>query len=177
MKFIVPTILIILSGAAFWAFISPRYENVKVLRAQEAQFDEALSRSKELIALRDKLLSKYNTFQTDDLERLAKLLPDTVDNVRLVLDIDSIAAKYGMTIRNASVREALQPQDAIGPSTDAWGSITLEFITTASYENLTRFLADLEGSLRIVDVTDISFNASQTNLNEYTITLTTYWLR
>ena len=177
MKLIIPIILVIVSGVAFWMFINPRYAHVQELRAQAAQFDEALNRSKELIGIRDKLLSKYNTFDTDDLERLHKLLPDTVDNVRLILDIDGIAGKYGMTIRNVTVKEAALPADTIGPSTESFGSIGLEFSTAASYENFVRFLTDLEESLRIVDVTDISFSADESDFYQYTVALKTYWLR
>lgn len=177
MKFLIPIFLILLSGALFWVFINPHYMAVKELQEQVARFDEALTRSQELISTRDALLSKYNTFQSRDLERLAKILPDTVDNVRLTLDIDSIGEKYGMAIRNVSVKDMPKSATAVGPSTDPFGSIVLQFGTSGSYENFVRFLADLEQSLRIVDVTDIAFTASETDFNQYTVSLTTYWLQ
>jgi len=87
-RFILPIIFVIVAIGLFFGYVDPVYDDVKVLRAEEARFIDALDRSKELQQIKDQLLAKYNTFSSADLERLQKLLPDNVDNVRLVLDLD-----------------------------------------------------------------------------------------
>jgi hypothetical protein len=58
------------------------------------------------------------------------------------------------------------------------GSVELTFNVSASYEDFLALLADLEHSLRIVDIESISFDAAtEGDINEYTITIRTYWLR
>jgi len=185
MKFIFPSILIVLAVALFVTYINPKYQDVQVLSARAAELDDALTRSRELIAVRDQLLSRYNTFSTTDIARLEKMLPDTVDNVRLIIDIDSIASGYGLTIRDVVLDTGATTEGktsgasiaAIGPSADEIGTISLTFSVNASYDTFIRFLKDLERSLRLVDVSSLSFSANDTGTNQYTVSLKTYWLR
>ena len=99
------TILIVLAVVVFFSFVNPTYEEVRALSEESAQFDNALNRSKELQSVRDELLSRYNTFSNENLDRIEKLLPDNLDNVRLILDLDGIASKYGMLIKNVSIAD------------------------------------------------------------------------
>ena len=177
----------------FFMYVDPTYKNVQEIILEQERFDQALNKSKELQIIRDRLLATYNTFSTNDLNRLTKLLPDNVDNVRLVLDIDHIASAYGMRIKDVSV-DTLEERKAgtIGPSNNKYESVKLSFSMVSSYNNLTKFIMDLERSLRIVDITGISLVAIedqisnpdksasseiQENLYKYNISLRTYWLK
>lgn len=183
----IPILLILLSIGLFFMYIDPTYKNIQEIRLEQEKFDQALNKSKELQQTRDNLLIKYNKFLTSDLDRLKKLLPDNVDNVRLVLDIDKIASTYGMRIKDVSI-DTGEDKNAgtIGPSTTKYESVTLSFSLTSSYNNLIRFIRDLEKSLRIVDITEVSLTsevASGLNkeipqdLYQYNISLKTYWLK
>lgn len=178
-RFVIPTLLIVIAGFVFFGYIDTAYKDAKVLQAREASFDAALDRSKELIAIRDELLSKYNTLPASDLERLQKLLPNNIDNIRLILDIDSIAARYGMSAVDISLSttDAGVGSEGIGPNTDEVGTVLLSFSTTAQYEVLKQFLMDLEDSLRLVDVVSVGFSSTDEDLSNYSVTLRTYWLR
>lgn len=183
MRLLIPTIFILIALALFFVYIDPAYSDVQELRAQEAEFDAALERSRELISVRDALLATYNEIPEEQLERLRKLLPDHVDNIRLILDIDNIASRYGMTVNNLAFAGEEQspgqaPQDgALGPQTNEIGSATFSFSVSATYEVMKQFLNDLENSLRIVDVVALSFSSGDGGLSTYNITLRTYWLR
>jgi len=91
MRNITAIILILASIGLFFGYIDGTYSDVKELRIEQADYDRALSNSKELQAERDKLLAKFNNIGTVDLDKLNKLLPDNIDNVRLVIDVDNIA--------------------------------------------------------------------------------------
>lgn len=184
MKAIVPIILIVIAVGLFGLYIDPTYESIKVLRAEEAQFDDALDRSKELIAIRDQLLSRYNTFGSDDLERLEKLLPDNIDNVRLIIDINSIAAQYGMALRDVLVKSSEDTEGQNGnerivitDESNTFSSIDLSFTVSSSYDNFVQFIADLEQSLRIVDLSSLTFEATDDDFSDYEVTVKTYWLQ
>ena len=177
-RFIVPVLLLVLSGFAFFGYIDSAYENSQELSAREAEFDAALERSKELIAIRDALLSKYNTLPESDLERLRKLLPNNIDNIRLILDIDNIAARYGMSVVDFSLGTTdTASGEAIGPGSSEVGTVEFSFSTTAQYEVLKQFLMDLEDSLRLVDIVSMSFASSDNDLSQYSVTIRTYWLK
>lgn len=176
MKFLVPTIFIVISGVVFFGFIDTKYNEISDLRNEAKLFEDALDNSKELQNVRDDLLAQYNALPTEDLERLEKILPNNVDNVRLVRDIDGIATNYGMSLRNVNV-DVRDRTGGIDSGISMIGSVDLSFSVTGSYAEFTSFLRDLERSLRVVDVINLSFAASEKNLYEYKLTIRTYWLK
>ena len=46
------------------------------------------------------MTQKYNSFDPNDLAKLQTLLPDNVDNIRLILEIENVAAPYGMVLKD-----------------------------------------------------------------------------
>ncbi|HEU0080687.1 MAG TPA: type 4a pilus biogenesis protein PilO [Candidatus Paceibacterota bacterium] len=177
MSNIVSIILILASIGLFFGYVDPAYSKAKLLAEKKAQYDNALNNSASLQAEREKLLKKYNAISEADRANLAKLLPDNIDNIRLVIDIDEMAKSHGMRIRNFKT-DVTEKKDTIGKSDSAYGTLTMSFTTTATYATFLAFMGDLERSLRIIDVTGIQFSASdQSQLYDYTVTVKTYWLK
>lgn len=182
MKFLIPIILVIAAGLMFFLYTDPKYQEVKTLRAQEAEYDQALTKSRELQEVRNKLISKRNTFSPDDLRKLERVLPDNVDNIRLIIDIDTIAGRYGLRIRDVAVSGPMSGREergntAVGDAGDKVGSVELSFSVPARHDDFVRFLADLERSVRIVDVNSIGFTVGEGELTQYSVAVKTYWLR
>ena len=179
MKTLFSFIIIALSAAIFGFYTNNHYQSIKTLRVQAAQYDKALTQSKLLLAQRDTLKKKYDEIPQESLDRLKKLAPDSVDNVRLIIDINGIAARRGMTIRNIKIQSGnAGKQGAIGPDNNPYGSIILSFSVSAPYDSFRGFLQDLEKSLRIVDITSLGFTASDKgDVYDYNLALRTYWLR
>lgn len=182
MKGVLPVLAIVVAGFLFYWYIDPTYGEIKELRSQEATLNQALSRALELQETRDQLLSRYNTFSQTDLSRLEKLLPDHVDNVRLVLDMDALASQYGMRVRNVSIEKQdpkTRARDAqtIGPDERLYESMILSFTVTGQYDTFRQFMIDLERSLRLVDIEGVSFASNESGLYDFTVALRTYWLK
>jgi len=193
-RIISQVVLVIVSVALFFSFVDPLYRRedpekpgIKVLQAEIAKYDEALDRSKELVAEKTRLVAVRASIDAESRERLEKLLPDSIDNIRLIIDINNIAKPYNLFLNDlkltgldetgksdnttAAAREA-----AIGGN-ETIGSVTLSFAVTAQYEVFKQFMRDLEKSLRLVDVTDLSLKAAEQDYYEFKVTLKTYWLR
>lgn len=178
MRLTIPTILILISVGLFFGYIDPTYQGIKKLRVKESTLNKALNQSKDLQKVRDSLLSRYNTFSQQDINRLTKLLPDHVDNVRLILDIDSIASKYNMRTRNVTVSDVSSENvNVIGSNQSAVDSVILSFSVAATYDNFIRFIKDLESSLRIVDLVGLSFSSTEGDAFNFNISIKTYWLK
>ena len=206
--------MLLASVGLFFTYVNPTYNGLDDLKQQTAKLDEALNKAKELQSIRDQLLSKYNTFSSEELDRLKKLLPDHIDNVRLIIDIDNMASRYGMSLTKVAISKSesgpkkeaqstgattetpsgsgakalpsqagfsLPPRPSASPGTgstqDDLGSVDLSFSVSGSYETFLAFLRDLERSLRLVDVTKLSFNAASSNNYDFNVTIRTYWLR
>ena len=176
MKILIPIILLVLSGSAFFWFIDPAYQETKGLDHELSLFNDAIDNSKKLKEIRDSVVGEYNAISPADRELLLKFLPNTVDNVRLVRDIDSIAFHHGLTLRNVRV-DVGEGTSVVGPSTRTYGVATVSFATHAAYRSFLAFLSDLEQSLRLVDIVTVGFSASDQDLSEYQISIRTYWLK
>jgi Tfp pilus assembly protein PilO len=181
MRVLIPGILIAAAIGLFALWTNPAYQKVKGLQAQVSAFDDALNKAQALKARRDELLSKRNTFSTENIQKLERILPDNVDNIRFVIDINNIAARRNLSLKNVALgtisdaktnRSAL----AVGASGDPVGSAEISFSLTATYDEFLAFLQDLEHSLRIVDVEKISFKPGSSERYDFSLTIRTYWL-
>ncbi len=200
MRFIMPVILIGIALSVFFMFGNPIYSDISGLKTQVGSYNEALNNSKALENERDKLTAKYNTIDPENLTKLQKLLPENVDNIRLILEIEQIASPYGMTLSDvkynanddtantpavaAPTPGVVQGGTAAQATSKDYGVFNLEFSVSASYNNFINFTKDLESNLRIVDISSVSFssdnNSGKTNAPEsykYDFKIRTYWLK
>lgn len=185
MKKYLPLILIILSVAIFFLFIDPQYEKMQELNKQKEDNDTMLQLAEDLQRKRDLLHDAYNDISVDERRELEKLLPDTVDNVRLILDINNIAEEYGISIQNIDVtRDAVDKKSGdaknVSSSIDRTGdvgTIKLGFTVNATYEVFINFMKDLEEALRVVDIRSLNVRTAQGPFMSYEVILDTYWLR
>jgi Tfp pilus assembly protein PilO len=192
-KNIFPIILIGIVIAGFFTFINPTYKDILNTKTQIASYNEALNNSKSLENERDKLTKKYNSIDPINLEKLNKLLPDSVDNIRLILEIEKLALPYGMVLKDVrydtasgnKANDVTTGSDFTATKQTSYGTWDLEFSVQGTYFNFLSFLKDLENNLRIVDVVSVDFSSGSTsvtnpNLSEsykYSIKIKTYWLK
>jgi Tfp pilus assembly protein PilO len=179
MNLLISILFLAVSGILFWGYIDPTYANVRELRVEENSYNQALNRSRELLNVRDQLVSRFNAFPQASLERLEKLIPDHVDNVRLILDLDAIALKYGMRVRNVTISsdQTRIERGALGSGDKPYESVILSFSVSGPYDTFRQFVVDLEQSLRLVDVVGLSFTANDVGIYNYTLSIKTYWLK
>ena len=185
MRILIPSVLILAAIGLFVMYTNGAYQGpggIKSLQAQVSAFDDALNKAQDLKASRDKLISKRNTFSEENVQKLERILPDNVDNIRFVIDINGIAARHGLSLKNValgSISDAKSGRSAlaVGSSGDPVGSAEISFSLTATYDEFLSFLQDLEHSLRVVDVEKISFKSADAGGKyDYALTVRTYWL-
>lgn len=193
-RVLISAIALILSGALFFFYTQPAYDKTQAIRAQIQEYNAALEKAAQLQQLKQQLLSKYNAFNPQDLDRIQKMLPDHVDNIRLILDMDSMATTHGMTLSNVDVSgntmrgQNQQTVTALGASNQKYDMLTIKFDVESTYQDFQKFLADLQASLRIVDLVALSIQQSGGSrvpqggtisepLYHFGISLRTYWLK
>lgn len=180
-RWIIPIGLVAAAVGLFVLYTNPTYQSIKQLSAQAQAYDDALTKAQQLRATRDQLLSKRNAFSPDDIQKLGRVLPDNVDNIRLIIDINNIAAHHNLSLVNVKLGDvsgSSKPQSAaaVGTSGDPVGSVELGFSVAANYDDFLAFLQDLEHSMRLIDIEKVSFKAGQGDLNTYVFQIRTYWL-
>ena len=177
LKLLTPIILILASVGIFVGYIDPTYQAIQADKATLAGIQQQLANSADLQAQRDKLRQTFNNIPADQRDSLSKALPDSIDNVRLIININQIAARYGMSLKNIQVGAPADTATQLGPDATQYGSIDFKFSVSASYENFLSFLQDLEHSLRIVDITSLNVKSQKLDYYDYDVALKTYWLK
>jgi hypothetical protein len=173
-------ILIVLAIGLFYTFSSPVYQEVKVLKAEAGEYQDLIDNVSRIADTRDALLSSYQAIPRSEMERLSRVLPDTVDAVKLAYDLDNIGGRYGIAVKDVRVSTTADPNAALAvlPSYDiGYDTATVTFSFISNYSNFIKMIADLEKSLRIMDVKSVFFEAEDAGLYEHTVVVETYWLK
>lgn len=192
-RFIISILGFSVAAAVFFLYTKPTYDTVNLRKADISEYDEALDRANELQELKKELLTRYNAFNPEDIAKLHKLLPDHVDNVRLILDFDNLASRHGLAIQNVTIGRSGGTQagtgrapapEVIGGDSKKYDALTLKFSTQGTYDGFVTFMEDVQASLRIVDLVALTLSpASATSLGggppiyEFDVTIRTYWLK
>jgi len=178
MKNLMPLIFILVSVGVFVFFVDPQYDQIKEVNKDIVENEKLINLADELRRERDVLQEQFNNIGENDRAKLLKILPDTVDNVRLILDISNIAEDFGIAITNIGVAEN-DSQD--GKLTDisgsGYGTIGITFSVSAKYEVFKRFMQKLENSMRLVDVQSFSVSARDGLFYNFNVSMNTYWLK
>lgn len=191
------TILIVLAIGIYVTFTRAKLAEVKAVRQVNDQYLAAIDNADKLVDVRKKVLEDYNAISEIDHERLDKMIPNTVDNIRLIIDLNGIASDHGLDLRNvkavaaAATKSASAGQVSQQPSagggaaaprtitipTPTLDTVTVSFSVTAPYQQFINLLRDLESNLRIMDVSKLTVTAGKNGLYDFGVELKTYWLR
>lgn len=179
-----PLIGLAVAIGIFFLYVNPTWSgSIAEKKEAIASNDRALEAASEYAAQQNELASSRNDIDPTDLERLNKFLPDSVDNVGLILDLNALAARSGLLLSNIDVMKndtgssnnATGALSAIGVSPVS--SIDLSLSAVGSYTAFREFLTGVERSARLLDVLDITVKGSETGVYTYKMKLRLYWLR
>lgn len=186
---ITAVILIVLAIGIYFTFTKAKLAEVKAVQVVNAEYLTAIENADKLIEIRDKVLQDYNNLTVEDRERMEKMIPNTVDNIRLIIDLNSVALRHGFSLRNITASasdasgksspssSARRAEDGSIP-TPVLDTVSVSFNVTAPYQRFIDLLRDLEANLRIMDVTHLSVSAGETSGSyDFSVGLNTYWLR
>lgn len=190
MKYFLSLLFIAVSITVFVVIIKPDYNDLQVTRQAVDLANTNLQTASNLAKSRDELITKYNSISKNDLDNLKILLPDSVDNIRLIIQVNSLATKNGLSLlRNVDYQtdqQAIAATTLQDPSASKlpYGEFSISFQTTGQYKNFLAFISDLEQNLRLVDVVKVDFVPSDAATAQssaismtYKVTLKTYWLK
>lgn len=206
MKFFLPILNLVLAGALFFMFTDKMMVNaaldenvvnestgkvdatlstggIRALLARKAQLNQSITTAKAVSARVTELGSVYNAFNSEEIDRLNELLPDHIDNIQLIIDVNGIAKNYGMSLKDVKVETSEDDSKNSGTKTTLkaddtrLGVMLLSFSVTGTYDAYKKFLADLASSLRLIDLSTTSFATDDKGVYTYNVSLKTYWLK
>lgn len=173
----------------YFMYISPLIGDINVKRQKLAEYTSILEKTKELKTERDTAMDAYNNISQDDVNKLNKIIPDKFDEVLFLNDMSNLASQNGITVRQFKVDTGSTDSQNGGGSDTAnhlYRTITIDVRLTGQYGQFMKFLKDIENSLQLVDVMNLSINGStggvilqkpSDNNLQYTLVINTYSLK
>jgi Tfp pilus assembly protein PilO len=168
---------------------NPLYGEIQTLRTEDAEYRNALVNSRQLAEVRDSLLAKYRSLDPVAVERLKKIVPDSVDNLKLIIELTRISESHSIVVKNVQFdpnKEKEQKAQLAKAGQNVaentmYETFELDFIVEGTYANFLAFLSDVERSLRIVDVKSVDFSSVTNSVFSenytYNVTIKTYRLK
>lgn len=177
-----PAVAFLLAIGLFFGYVNPtRTDAIAEKRAQIESYENALAAAERFKQKESELIIARANIPSDGLARLATFLPDGVDNVQAILDLNALAARSGMQLSDfetSSDDTAAGPTDGLSLETqEPIESLDLTISARGTYASFRTFLEGIEQSLRLLDVVDVSVRDSATGVYTYDMTVRLYWLR
>ncbi|HEY4489182.1 MAG TPA: hypothetical protein VJA87_01735 [Candidatus Paceibacterota bacterium] len=199
MSRIFPAVAILIAIGLFFGYVNPtRSGSIASSKAQIASYESALEAAERFKEREAELIIAQANIPSDGLARLAGFLPDGVDNVQIILDLNTLAARSGITLSDfetstdegsssggsqTTTQQPQGPSDINGDTSFGFNSdgpidsLEITVSATGTYASFRNFLDGIERSLRLLDVVSVSVTDSTTGVYTYDMTIRLYWLR
>lgn len=206
MKSILSIILLLAAALLFFFFTKPKIDVLQAQQLEVQRLEAAISNAKKLDSRIDALTKIKNGISNADREKMQAMLPDNVENVKLIIDFDKMlqamveergtANRYKtdgqqglISIESPKITQATGVnQFNSNIDSSKLGVANLAFTVSLTYSDFIEFLNRIEHSKRIMDIESIDFTApsdlgtAANALNvdpvyTFNVSLKTYWLR
>jgi hypothetical protein len=181
---VLPLLALILAVGAYFAYVNPNWSGaIAQSKAAIALDDQALTAANDYKSQQDTLAAARDAISPADLKRLSVFLPDSVDNVGLILDLNALAARSGLSLANI---DAISDSGSVPAATagslssingNPTGSVNLSLSAVGTFTSFEAFLSGIERSARLLDVQDVVVGGSDNGVYTYTMSMRLYWLR
>lgn len=181
MQTIISIIILVASIVSVVVFGVPQYGEYQKLRTEQSGYSTILDNAKKLKQTQTALITKSNQFSAENRAKLEKVIPDNPNNVPLILDLSNVAGQYGVKFQSIKTEEQkaeVNPQKKPDTLPADIGVLRVDIVMTGTYTGITEFVRTIEKSLRIIDITGLSFSSSDEKSTIIaTISFRTYWLK
>jgi Tfp pilus assembly protein PilO len=186
---ILPALALLIAIGIVFAYVSPAWNgSINDTKAAIAADDQALKAASTYASQQADLTTKENAIDPASLARLTTFLPDSVDNVGLILDLNTLASRSGISLSNIDVTTNTSGGASGAANTGAASaipvsgaspvnSVDLSLSAVGTYAAFQTFLGGIEKSARLLDVRDLIVKGSDTGVYTYQMAIRLYWLR
>ncbi len=180
---ILPVILIALSLIIITVYVNPAYNGTIIPLQQDInRSNAALAAAEDFKSKEAQLATERAAIPQESVDKITKFLPDGVDNVQLIVDLNALASRSAVKLSNFNIKQN-SLADASAPTSLLGGqgmrgtdSLDLTVTVDGTYSAFRTFLYGVEHSLRPLDVMEVVVNNSKTGVYSYDVTFRIYWL-
>jgi hypothetical protein len=129
---------------------------------------------------KNELATKFGNITETEKKDIETFLPNSLNLVRFISQIDAVAANSGISIGNISSKDttlaAGEPVEGVTPQ-GTYNTALIGFSFLASYEAFNAFMNELEKSMRILDINSVKLTSKDKGIYAYDVEFKTYWLK
>lgn len=183
MKSLAPLFVIALCIGAYFVYIKPMAVEVKINTIKKSQYTDVLNRVKEIKQKREEVLAEYNSISEEDIARLKKIIPETLNPVILSNDLSRLASDNQVTLKEFKVSDTNADTGAVAEVSESiYKKTTINMTFSGQYENFVRFLTDVESGLSLIDIVSLIIKSVDSSSGrqmpmDYVLEVNTYSLR
>lgn len=162
-----------------YVFVYSPFGEIQGLMEKKEKYILSLETISNIENVKNELMTKFNAISEDDKKNINTILPNSVSFVRLISQIDAVAAKHSISIGGIGYQEfSSSGGDSIGTAqpTKPYKSSLISFSFDSGYENFKAFMDDLGKSMQILDIRSVSIGSSKESVYTYNVAFETYWL-
>jgi len=189
MKLLLPILIIVLAVALFFGLTQPLITSgdssdpgITELQNEKKVLEEALVTAQESSKKLAVLETQYNAITEEQKAALENVLPNTIDEVRLIIYLQNIGTQNKTSLKGISVGANEAGTTAVPSETGAelveagYEPVTVSFTVKATYNQFLSLLEKLEKSLKIFDITSVDFSStdSKTGVYEFKVAANVY---
>ena len=168
-RILTPLFFTIIAGLVYFIFTSPKLSDAMDVRENLNFLTDTFDRSEEISTIRDTLIGEYSAISVSDREKILKSIPNfSEDQILLFIqELEFLTKKDGRLISIAPYSLDLSlNQNSFDSGENGFGFVSYSFSLSMEYEDLQDFLRDLENSLRIIDIIDITYSPNREEVVE-----------
>lgn len=178
-------VLIIISLVIIFTYIRPTFTEMKETQIETEEYKVALRSAEAFKQELASLLSEVDRFSTSELRLLERYIPDEIDTIATMRDIETILNNNNMGL-NSLTSESTEEQDPVmmnpaqgqefsnGNKSFELYVQTFELSASGTYEQFKMLLQDFEKNAYPLEISSIDFEPGEGTLYTFDITLETY---
>lgn len=174
----IPIILLILSGASYFAFIAPFWDDIGVVQVRQESARETIKQGEELKTLAADIAAKVKQFEERDPNgRLGAILPLEIDEILFLNDLSALVGNQGLEAKELTLSgsddegstggagQAQNDPDSPGSAQNDSNASrdrtyrTVSFSVSATYPQFVALLREIEQNLVLLEIESVEFTA------------------
>lgn len=179
-KNLLTTLLIVVTFSMYYLVIRPLYsgvgsiwqpeKSIQSLKTLNKEHDTALLQAEDLASKAKNLEDAYKKVSSSDKEKMAVMVPSSIDKVRLISEIHTVASGIGVSLGEISYSET---------TLQSKGTAVVTFTVKTTYEKFKELLDLYEKSLRLLAVKGVTFTTPEKAGDPvtYQVRLETYFMK
>ncbi len=173
---ILNTILLLVSFILYSYVAKPLYsgtssiftfgESIPTLSEKVASYQKTIDAYPELKNSAESALSAYKNISEEDRNKIMVMVPETVDEIKLMSELVNIGVASGIPIESMGIK-------------DKGGYYSINFTVMAKYSDFKKVMATWENSRRLLALQNVSFSSGKTDdeVLKFTVDLVAYYLK